>query len=127
MLVGNFYSVSLPLAKCSILAFYLRLSQERLFRTLVYATIAFVTLYSISGVVVIIFSCIPVAGSWDLELAAEPTTQCVNRPANYLAQSSFNISSDIFIIVLPMRTIWKLQMPLRQRISVIAVFACGFL
>ncbi|PGH02239.1 hypothetical protein AJ79_07688 [Helicocarpus griseus UAMH5409] len=126
MVVGTFYTVSLPFAKCSILAFYLRLSQERVFRTAVYLTIAFIACYATSGLLVIIFSCNPVEGSWDLNVASQPTTYCVNRPVNYIAQASFNIFSDIVIILLPIRTIWKLQMPLNQRLSIIAIFACGF-
>lgn len=127
MVVGTFYAVSLPLTKCSILAFYLRLSQERVFRILVFIAVAFVAGYSISGVFVIIFSCIPVAGSWDLILAAEPTTRCVNRPVGYLTQAAFNIASDIFILILPLPTIWKLQMRLQQKLYIIAIFTCGFL
>ncbi|KAK2745164.1 hypothetical protein FQN55_006288 [Onygenales sp. PD_40] len=126
MVVGTFYTVSLPFAKCSILAFYLRLSQERVFRILVYLTIGFIASYATSGVLVIIFSCNPVAGSWDLDVAALKTTYCINRPINYLAQSSFNIFSDLVIILLPVRTIWGLHMPTTQRLSIIAIFACGF-
>lgn len=127
MVVGNFYTASLPFAKCSILAFYLRLSQDRTFRILVYITIGFISAYATSGVMVIIFSCNPIAASWDLDLAALPTTTCVNRPVNYLAQASFNIFSDIVIILLPIRTVWNLQMRLGQRLSIIAIFTCGIL
>lgn len=127
MVVGNFYTCALPFAKISILAFYLRVfSAKNTFRILVYATMAFVAAYATSGVVVIIFSCNPISASWDLAVAAQPTTKCVNRPKNYLAQASLNIISDIFIVLLPAPLVWKLQMPLRQRLSLIGIFALGF-
>lgn len=127
MVVGNFYTTALPLAKISILAFYLRVfEQQRTFKILVYATAIFVAAYATSGIAVIIFSCNPIAASWDLALAALPTTTCVNRPKNYLAQASLNIISDIFIVLLPAPLVWKLQMPLRQRLSLIGVFSLGF-
>lgn len=127
MVVGNFYTAALPFAKISILAFYLRVfEQQRTFRFLVYGTAAFVAAYATSGVMVIIFSCSPINASWRLAVAAEPSTKCVNRPLNYLFQASLNIISDIFIVCLPAPLVWKLQMPLRQRLSLIGVFALGF-
>jgi len=127
MVVGNFYTATLPFAKISILAFYLRVfEQQKVFKILCYATAAFVAAYATSGVIVIIWSCNPIEASWRLAIAALPTTKCVNRPMNYLAQASLNIISDIFIVCLPIPLVWKLQMPIRQRLSLIAVFALGF-
>jgi hypothetical protein len=127
MVVGNFYISALPFAKISILAFYLHVfSSNGTFRILVFATMAFVVAYTASGIVVIISYCNPIAASWDLSIAARPDTRCVNRPKNYLAQASLNIISDISIVLLPARLVWKLQMPLRQRLSLIGIFALCF-
>ncbi|PGH00935.1 hypothetical protein AJ80_09097 [Polytolypa hystricis UAMH7299] len=97
MVIGNSYATSIPFSKCSILVFYLPLSQDCSFRIPVYLALTFVIASKTSAVMVIIFSCNPVAASWDLRLSELPSTLCVNRPANYLAQSSFHIFSDISI------------------------------
>jgi hypothetical protein len=81
----------------------------------------------LAGFLVVIFSCNPIAASWDIALAALPTTTCVNRPAAYLAQAGLNICTDIAIFLLPLRTIWKLQLRFRQKLSVSSIFAVGLL
>ncbi|KAK0109957.1 hypothetical protein ONS95_002624 [Cadophora gregata] len=126
MVVGNFYGAALAFAKISILFFYLRVFEKPSFRILVYLTGGFVGCYATAGVLVVVFSCNPVAASWDVSLAALPTTVCVNRPAAYLAQAAFNITSDVFVILLPLYEIWKLQMRLRQRLTLMAIFGVGF-
>jgi hypothetical protein len=128
MLVGNFYTSALPFAKCSVLILYRRLfGHTQAFRVAIYVVIAFVTAYATSGVLVIIFSCTPVAASWDLDIAALPGTHCVNRPKNYIAQASLNIVSDIVIVFLPTYHLWKLQVSFRQRVALIAIFCSGLL
>jgi len=104
----------------------LQVFEKPSFKILVYPTAGFVGCYAIAGVLIIVFSCNPVAASWDLKLAALPTAVCVSRPAAYLAQAAFNISSDIFVILLPLYEIWKLQMRLRQRLTLMAIFGVGF-
>lgn len=127
VVLGCTYGAALSCAKISICCFYLRLSPDRIFRTLVFVVIAFVVAYSISGIFSVIFSCNPIAASWDLALAALPTTKCINRPALYLAQAGSSIFTDLLIFILPMRTIWGLQLPRKQKISVSAIFAVGLL
>jgi hypothetical protein len=87
----------------------------------------FISGYSFAGFLVIIFGCNPVAAGWDPVLAASPDTRCINRPADYLAAAGLNIFSDLFILILPMHTIWNLQLPIRQKISVSSIFAVGIL
>lgn len=127
MVVGNAYNATLGVSKASILMFYVRVFTKRSFQILVYLTLGFVVCYVVPGPFVIVFSCLPVAASWDLTLAALPTTKCIDRPAAYLATAAFNIFSDIVIIILPCREIWKLQMPRRQKLSLMAIFCVGFL
>ncbi|KAI9048409.1 hypothetical protein LZ554_007245 [Drepanopeziza brunnea f. sp. 'monogermtubi'] len=125
MVVGNTYAVALALSKISILAFYLRVFRQKWFRILVYLTAAFVISYTIAGIFIVIFTCNPVAASWDLRLMMMPSTKCLSRPQAYLTAAAFNIVSDIFVISLPCREIWKLQLPIRQRLSLIGIFAVG--
>lgn len=127
LFVGAAYIGALALVKVSICSFYLRLSPEKTFRLLVFLLMGFTAAYSLAGFLVLIFSCNPVAASWDLSLAALPTTSCINRPAEYLAQSSLNIVTDICVFILPLHTVWKLQLPFRQKLGVSSIFALGLL
>jgi hypothetical protein len=44
-----------------------------------------------------------------------------------IAQSSFGTLSDIYLLVLPIRVVWQLQLPIGRKLGVSAVFLCGLL
>jgi len=108
--------------KLSLLLFYLQLSPERKFRLLVYALIFVVTSYSIASVFVVIFSCFPVAKSWDTTVAGG---YCINLPVFYVANLSLNSATDIAVLILPFPMLFGVQMPMRDKIAVTAVFMTG--
>lgn len=53
--------------------------------------------------------------------------RCFNTDAAFQATGIFNVISDFVILGLPMPSLWKLQMPRRKKILMMAVFATGFL
>jgi len=53
------------------------------------------------------------------------TGHCFDANAANNATGIFNVISDFSILILPMIPIWKLQMPLRKKILMIAIFATG--
>lgn len=85
----------------------------------------FVVGTGVSGVLVLIFQCNPIAAAWDFSLVALPTTKCLNALLFYRIAAGFNFVSDVFIFFLPMPTLYKLQLPLKQRLSIMAIFALG--
>ena len=55
----------------------------------------------------------------------EPGRKCWDEEA---ANHSFAISSiilDVLILITPMPSVWKLQMPVRQKFSVTGIFLLG--
>lgn len=83
----------------------------------------FTVSYSLASVLVNVFSCKPVSGSWDLALAT--TAVCINRPVFYFAQAGLGIFTDFATLAAPLPFLWKLQMPVRQKIGVSAVLMMG--
>lgn len=118
------YTPSITTVKWSILLLYIRLfpSSARTFRICTYALMAFVFAYSFAGFWIILFACKPMAKIWDLSIKGG---SCVNRNGLSIAGSSLNILTDILMIILPIPMIWGLQLPIGQRISVIAMFCIG--
>ena len=55
------------------------------------------------------------------------TGHCFNANALYMAVGVFNIVSDFAVLILPAVPISKLQLPLKKKITMIAIFATGFL
>jgi hypothetical protein len=124
-IIGTAYYLSQAFSKFSVCVFYLRLSPDRTFRRLIFATMIFVGCYTIATILVNFFACRPIAAAWNPKLLELPGAYCVNRFEFYFAQAGLNIGSDVWIVILPMKTIWSLQMPLNQRLLVTGIFASG--
>ncbi|TDZ27836.1 Satratoxin biosynthesis SC1 cluster protein 4 [Colletotrichum spinosum] len=118
------YSLSVTTAKMSLLILYLRLSPDRAFRIVVVSFIAFTAAYALAYLFVIVFSCRPIEASWDVTTRSGAT--CIDKNTVYLVLSATNIAMDIVCLVLPLKIIMPLQMPNRQKWSLIALFATGF-
>lgn len=71
-----------------------------------------------------IFQCSPRQEIWN---KLETTGYCYNTNAIDKASGVFNVITDFAILILPMSSIWKLQMSLRNKILITGVFAIGFL
>lgn len=68
--------------------------------------------------------CNPREKIWNLLIA---TGHCYNSSAAYIATGTFNIISDFSIWILPIVPIWRLQLPLKKNIMMLAIFATGAL
>ncbi|XXH04170.1 hypothetical protein Hte_010583 [Hypoxylon texense] len=69
------------------------------------------------------FSCIPLEANWTPWL----TGKCIDKEALYITTASFNLVMDVFILLLPQRIIWKLQMTRNKKIGVSIIFSFGIL
>lgn len=110
-------------AKTSILVFYYRIFPTKKFRIAIYVLIFYVVGYSTASVLANVFSCNPIAASWDYELAL--TAKCINRPAFYFAQAALGIVADFATLIAPVPMMMKLQLPLRQRIGIAGLLTTG--
>ncbi|KAL0933657.1 uncharacterized protein CTRU02_210456 [Colletotrichum truncatum] len=72
----------------------------------------------------IIFQCYPHNKRWSLD----PTYQCnpTDAEINYWLTILLNIGSDVVTISLPISMVLKLQMKMKQKLGVAAIFALGF-
>lgn len=66
-------------------------------------------------------NCVPVAKFWDSDLDG----YCLDREALWFSNSAMHIASDLVILFLPIPVIKTLQLPRRQRIALMMVFALG--
>lgn len=121
------YSLSIVFCKLSLLALYLQLSPKKGFRAIVWVLIGITCVYGVSYQIISIFLCRPVRANWDLSLASDPSTKCIDKLIPYLLLSVANIVMDVAILLLPIRIVIPLQMPTRQKISIFLIFATGAL
>ncbi|KAK7756805.1 hypothetical protein SLS62_001250 [Diatrype stigma] len=122
--VNIFYMLSSDLAKLSLLFLYLRITPDNRFHIVVKTLAAAFALYALVYAMISIFSCRPISASWDLALMAAGST-CINKANFFLAASVANIVMDVIILVMPVPIIIPLQIPRRQKASLLLLFATG--
>lgn len=128
-----FYVASTSLIKISVLLFYRRMGQRTVsprFITIIWISIASVIAYSIAFIVVIFVSCQPFKAFW---LQVDPVWSkthpwtCYDEAAHLFAATGISLVQDVIATSLPAWLCWKLQLPLRQKLALNAIFALGYL
>ncbi|KAH8888969.1 hypothetical protein GQ53DRAFT_723745 [Thozetella sp. PMI_491] len=115
------YYVTVSLTKVSILFLYLKLIPQRGYQYICWGMMAFVALTGLTCVIAGIFQCNPIHKAWDTDV---PGT-CFNQVALYLSNAGLNILQDFIIYILPVKRLWEIQLPRKQRIALIIVFVIG--
>ncbi|KAL8819728.1 MAG: hypothetical protein Q9223_001916 [Gallowayella weberi] len=80
-------------------------------------------MFYIFHVIFMTIMCLPREKIWN---KLEPEGHCFNTYAASIASGIFNVLSDFAILILPMVPISKLQLPMRKKIMMLAVFGTGF-
>lgn len=126
LVYGMSYCVTVFFTKLSLLILYLRIfSPDRNVRYAIYfGIIANAIVYAVSTVLFGAW-CIPRHGQPWLESAE--TSRCRHSVVMDYSQGIFGVISDLYIFILPMPSIMKLNLPHRKRMSLAAIFAMGFL
>ncbi|OJD30039.1 uncharacterized protein BKCO1_6700011 [Diplodia corticola] len=129
--------------KLGFLLFYLRLSHLKSFRIVVYVTMACNGLLTVGIWLLYFLQCTPLEAFWNP--MKYPKTHCLDTSITYFVPYSFVSSEtpqqvhgrvltaggfkimvlDVTILVLPIHTVWNLQMTLRRRLAVLGVICTG--
>ncbi|KAE8165446.1 hypothetical protein BDV40DRAFT_65776 [Aspergillus tamarii] len=118
------YLATLGFVKSSVCLFYTRLG-DRLLTRLSMCMLGVIIAQASSFVLVAAFQCRPIEKAWKSTM---PGT-CVSINVFYLANAALNILTDIMTYSLPLRVIFKLQVPAKQKVALgfilcIGLFAC---
>jgi hypothetical protein len=111
------YIFSLFCSKTSVLLLYQRVFQTPAMRRAVQVTMGVVAVWALGHYLAGEFICSPVASQYDLTV---PGT-CGNDIAVFLSLIVTNALTDIVIMVLPVYTIWRLQMTRAGKIGLCAL------
>ena len=120
------YSAIICIAKVSILVQFLRIfvpgHKGMIFWIIQFAMWTNVCFY-IAIAITLIFQCTPREKIW------HPYVQgrCINIDVQIVTSGSWNVISDISLLVIPLHSIWLLQIPIKRKLGVSAVFATGLL
>ena len=118
---GILYPPTIILIKISILLLYNRIFVLPKFQIIVNLCMALFLCIGIANWLLDWFFCTPISFYWD---KTEPGT-CVDNYKSYMAGGALNIFMDVVLITLPIPVVWSLQLPKKQKLSVIGIFAMG--
>lgn len=133
MAIYTLFSLTSGLIKLSILLFYRRLSSRAVspaFRWTMRITIFVIGAYSIAFVIIPIFMCRPISAFWnqvDFERIAHGYKyKCINEGVDVVAHGIISTVQDLVVAFLPTLLCWNLQLPVRQKVVLCAIFALGY-
>ena len=81
-------------------------------------------LYYIVALFIAIFECTPVAFYWDKSIEGG---KCINQNQFYRWNGVANLLIDFMILSLTMPMVWRLNLGIRQKISLSSIFLLGLL
>ncbi|KAI1425600.1 hypothetical protein F5Y12DRAFT_714095 [Xylaria sp. FL1777] len=108
--------------KLCVLFGYLRIfSVDRLTKWGIWIGIVVISIFYIVSFFLVLFRCIPVEASWN------PTVKgrCLSYAAFLDAIGVFNIISDFYILLLPLRPIFSLNMGIARHLRIASIFGLG--
>ncbi|KAH7124487.1 hypothetical protein EDB81DRAFT_911243 [Dactylonectria macrodidyma] len=119
---GLIYGLCQMFIKLSYLSLYLRIAPHKTYRLALYISMGLVTAYGISGALVSMLLCLPFKKLWQPDIPGH----CIDVNTFYMFNTSTNIVFDIAIYIMPLHILWNLNLPKRQRMALVLVFALGF-
>jgi hypothetical protein len=131
------YTIGLGFVKLSILFFYRAIAANKTFRRLVYATIAFVCMYTFAASIASTFQCENPSDAWSTanyfaQFDRDPNTKrkpvkCFDPIKLWVFSSASNLISDVIILMLPLPTLLSLRIPMTKRLALIGIFSVGIM
>ncbi|KAJ5833618.1 hypothetical protein N7474_001929 [Penicillium riverlandense] len=115
------YITTVGIIKLSVLLMYHRIFPVRLIKIGGYILGGITIAWVVSVDLVAIFQCTPIARVYNPMLPGH----CIDLKAALIGNGVPNFVTDICILALPARLIWRLQASTLQRISIILVFLSG--
>ncbi|KAL2060556.1 hypothetical protein VTL71DRAFT_9197 [Oculimacula yallundae] len=118
---GVTYNMSTLFTKVAILIFYLRLSIDPYFRSVIYFVMFVAVGYSLAGGFAFLYICRPLQRYWDFSVPG----MCHNLGASFLSGAALNVATDVALLLLPLWLLYPLRLPLKQKIGVALILMTG--
>ncbi|KAK4193246.1 hypothetical protein QBC35DRAFT_100231 [Podospora australis] len=117
------YNASLTATKITFLLQYYRILGTAQMRRIVVIAGIIVALWSVSQLLVVIFTCTPIEKFW---MGDDYPGTCIPNLPFWYYNAAGNILTDIIVFVVPLPALSKLNLRKNQKIALIGVFCLGF-
>ncbi|KAF2498993.1 hypothetical protein BU16DRAFT_559023 [Lophium mytilinum] len=118
------YIEGMGILKIAILWFLLSIFPDKQFRKYVFIVIGLCLAYCVAFLFATIFQCTPVSYTWTQWDGLHPG-KCNNIHIQGWLSAIANITLDIFVMVLPLRQLSRLNMNWRKKMAVMSMFLVG--
>ncbi|KAF3311957.1 hypothetical protein TWF173_007629 [Orbilia oligospora] len=120
------YYAILGTTRFSVLASYIRLfGSIPIFRAIVIISMVVNGCMTISFIVAFILSCRPLYYAWDPYVHPTDYSKCIDEIRFIVASSIMNIVMDFWVCFLPIQPLWRLALPLGQKIITAILLSLG--
>ncbi|UNI15412.1 hypothetical protein JDV02_001947 [Purpureocillium takamizusanense] len=113
------YSITPPTIKLSLVFLYARLFPSPRFRTLLWLTGVIVAVWGVASMFISVFACDPIEAFWTRQ------GKCMRLRTFGIAYSIINIITDFAVWLMPIPAMWRVQLPLGQKIALSVIFLLG--
>ncbi|KAK4167243.1 hypothetical protein QBC43DRAFT_204141 [Cladorrhinum sp. PSN259] len=117
------YNASLTAIKVAFLLQYWRILGTAQMRRVIMIAGVFVALWSISQLLVVIFTCTPIEKFW---LGDQVPGTCIPNLPFWYINAAGNIVTDVTVFLVPLPALSRLNLRRNQKIALLGVFCLGF-
>ena len=121
------YPVAIALPKLAILFLYHRLFCRMLCRRTTQVTGVIIILTWLTSFLLAAFICHPFDYEWNFAVEDVPGSGCGDVDLAQVVISFPNILTDILILIIPIRSLWRLQVPTAKKVGLLLTFGSGCL
>lgn len=116
------YTAAVAFAKVTLCLFYRRINPARTFQAGVWILLVVCVGSSVGFSFALLMACRPVAAAWN---PLVPGANCLDRSIIYVVAAAVGVLTDLLLLVLPVPTVMSLNVPIRQRLGLVGLFAVG--
>ncbi|KAM5368492.1 hypothetical protein ACJZ2D_009469 [Fusarium nematophilum] len=116
-----FYNLSMNGVKLSFLFFYRRIFPEGRVRKACIGLIIFVGLWTVTQVLTVALSCYPLT-----VIVPSMLDHCLDTMPIWYLSAIMSTITDFIILLVPLPSVVKLNLPIRQKIAILSMFCLGF-
>jgi hypothetical protein len=120
------YKIVLLFNKMSVVCLYYRIFAvaERSFRIACHIMNGWIITSGLAFVIATIFQCSPIAAFWDRSI---PGSKCFKNEPWWISYATIQITTDIVLLLLPIRRVLALSMGRAEKLGICVVFGTGAL
>ena len=118
------YTTSYPVSRISLALLYRRVFIQRWVRSICWLVIMCYIGYAIASAIADLCAAFPVRSNWDTSLEA---TRQIDGKSLFLANSGFNIATDMVLLILPLVVIWRMWGNWLHKVGLSLIFCLGVL